>query len=262
MSASTTLCERPQGRPRSRRRARLAALVAAAIAPLVVTGLALVAGPAPASGTAAAACPCKKVLFQDYFNTSPDSAWKFLNRAARIHSGRLIVDGGYLPSRVERDGWAMTHVGDRTWRNYVFSTSFDTTNATGGQPEVHQADLFFRVIKNGSQRKGTFYRVLIWDPGVPDPAGQGRDMSKGLVQLLRYRHGHHVLLDHRFLSNTVTGTNLAEVKADGKLIVVRINGKRILRVTDPAPLRYGGVGVGKIWETDGWFDNVRVVRLG
>jgi hypothetical protein len=50
------------------------------------------------------------------------------------------------------------------------------------------------------------------------------------------------------------------VRVEGNVITVRVNGVRVIRVEDPAPLRYGGVGVGQIWETNGRFDNVQVVH--
>ncbi len=58
----------------------------------------------------------------------------------------------------------------------------------------------------------------------------------------------------------VVGSNQATVRVEGNVVTVRVNGVRVIRVEDPAPLRYGGVGVGQIWETNGRFDNVQVVQ--
>ena len=58
----------------------------------------------------------------------------------------------------------------------------------------------------------------------------------------------------------VEGSNHAAVKVEGNVITVRVNGLRIVRIEDPEPLKYGGVGVGQIWETNGGFDNVVVAH--
>lgn len=57
-----------------------------------------------------------------------------------------------------------------------------------------------------------------------------------------------------------TGTNNIQIKVVGSKILVRSNGQTMLRYDDTTdPITYGGVGVGEIWGTNGWFDNM-VVR--
>jgi hypothetical protein len=204
-------------------------------------------------------CACTRVLFRDYFN-GPSDAWTFVNRAGRIKGGQLVINGDYLPDPPHRDGYAFTHVGDTGWRNYAFTVTFDNRNVGGDPAEVHETELLVRVSDAGRGGLGTQYRVGIWSPGGEDPSGHGHDMSKGLVGVSRYRDGTSVELKDRYFSNVVVGSNQATVRVEGNVVTVRVNGVRVIRVEDPAPLRYGGVGVGQIWETNGRFDNVQVVQ--
>jgi hypothetical protein len=243
-------------------RIRFVALAGLAITPLIAASLVFAqadpTGP-PRIRTPGWDCACTHVLFKDYFNT-PSDAWTFVNREGSIKGGQLVIDGDYLPDPPERGGTAFTHVGDRTWRDYVYSVTFDNKNVGGDPGEVHESELFARVVDTSHGGLGTHYRILIWSPGGEDPAGQGHDMSKGLVGLMRYNDGVGVGLKHRYFSNVVVGSNQATVQVQGNVITVRVNGVRVIRAKDPEPLRYGGVGVGQIWETNGRFDNVLVVE--
>lgn len=214
----------------------------------------------PTAGTASTAHrrPCSLRHFSDYFTASTDPAWRFVNRAGQVSAGRLMIDGDYLPVRLGRDGWAVTHVGSRQWCDYRFTADYDTTNATGSPDTVHMSTFYFRMVTSGAKRMGTFYRLDVWDPGQADPRGPGM-LPDGLVMLSRYNHGTPTLLRQRERSNTVTGSNHVSISAAGAQLTVRVNGSRVVSVKDPHPIRYGGVGLGQIWETNGSFDNV-VVR--
>jgi hypothetical protein len=238
-------------------RARAAALLTAAVL-IGVTA----AAPTALAGTAggdARAGQNGGTLFQDYFTTTPDTAWTFVNRGGQIAQGRLVIDGSYLPGATDRDGLAVTHVGDRAWRDYTFSATYDTENVGGGQPGVHMAFFFFRVM-DSTPGAGTFYRLSVWDPGQESPKGSGGLLPDGLLQLDRYNAGVVTSLADVEHVTTVTGGNAVEIRMTGARIEVRTNGVLVASVRDPAPLRYGGVGVGQIWETNGTFDDVRVVR--
>lgn len=206
-------------------------------------------------GEASACCaPTNHTIFRDHFSRSPDRAFTFVNRAGRIADGRLVIDGDYLPTAQDRDGWAVTHAGDRRWRDYSMTARFDTSNPGGSPSEVHMASMYVRV----RDAADTFYKVMIFDPGQPDPRGSGDVIERGLVQLFRVVDGEHTLLKEVERSNTTTGDNRARITAVGATITVSINGRWILKATDPSPIRFGGVGVGQIWETNGSFDDVVV----
>lgn len=199
--------------------------------------------------------PCR-VLFADWFNTDR-GAWRFSNREGSITGGALSIDGDYTtPDYQRRDGWAMARV-DAPWRNYTFSATYDSTNATGSPEEVHMATFYTRVQGDGPSDGATYYRIDVWDPG-PDPRTGSSEVPNGLVDVARWRDGETTSLVQREWSNTVNGDNAVAITMTGPRITVRLNGKRVLSVVDPDPIRHGGVGVGQIWETDGTFDNVLV----
>lgn len=258
------LGHRTQHHPtRSGSRLRLVALSGLAVIPLVAGSL-VVAQADPTGDPRANApgrnCSCTHVLFKDYFNADT-GAWTFLNRAGRIKGGRLVINGDYVQDPApHRDGFAFTHVGDKGWRNYVLSATFDSTNPGGYPAHVHTNALMVRVADTGVAGHGTLYRIQVWSPGGEDPTGHGHDMSKGLVSLERLNNGKTTILKLRYRSNVVVGSNQATVEAHGKVITVRVNGVQVLRFKDPKPLRYGGVGVCQVWETNGSYDNVMVVE--
>src|SRR5262249_5112245 len=107
----------------------------------------------------------------------------------------------------------------------------------------------------------TMYRIDIWDPNQPNPSGgavcQAR-LPHGLIGISKYVNGVGTGLGTRCRSNTVQGTNVIRVTAHGSTVAVYANGQRVISATDPDPIAYGGVGVGQIWETNGWFDNALV----
>lgn len=51
--------------------------------------------------------------------------------------GRLVIDGEYTDDADGRDGWALTHVGDRTWRDYTFEAKYDSRNKAGYPRGTH-----------------------------------------------------------------------------------------------------------------------------
>lgn len=245
-----------------RGRARVAAaLVAAVVTGLTGSAVAMTRSDVEAASAAGVTAEGLggTTLFRDYFNVSPDPAWTFYNRAGQVAGGRLVVDGDYLPGAgAIRDGWVMTHVGATKWRNYVFTTTYDTANVGGSPSDVHMAFVYFRVVDAGQRTGGTYYRLALWDPEQASPQGSGGNLPTGLVILERYNNGVPTLLADRKVSNTVTGGNQVEVRVTGPRIEVKANGSVVVSVVDPKPIRYGGVGVGQIWETNGAFDNVTV----
>lgn len=223
----------------------------------------LAAGPA-ALAAAAPPQPVGHELFADDFSAGLTADWSVFNREAPVSGGALQIDGGYLPDAVGRDGWVMTHIGDRSWRNYVYTATYDNSNVGGSPGDVHMASFYFRVAEQepGEAIKTT-YRLDIWAPG---PAGNdlcGADgWSNGFLSVTRYVDGEATLLDYSCASNAVVGANSVRVKLAGSTIRVSSNGQQQVQVVDPAPIRSGGVGVGQIWETNGSFDDVRVAHGG
>jgi hypothetical protein len=123
-------------------------------------------------------------------------------------------------------------------------------------------NLFFRVADASSNVIRDADRVEIWDRGTDDPTGDARCggglMTRGMVQIDKYVGGHVTPAKTTCVSNSVAGTNEAQVSVSGRQIDVSVNGMHVLSYADPKPIAYGGVGVGEIWETTGWFDNVQV----
>ena len=106
--------------------------------------------------------------------------------------------------------------------------------------------------------RGAMYRLDVWDPGNPKEGGSCPDWRKGAVGLSRYTNDMGVGLTEACHSNTTVGTNKVTIKITSNHVKVTINGQVVLQYTDPNPISYGGVGVGQIWETNGWYDNVVV----
>ncbi len=142
--------------------------------------------------------------------------------------------------------------------------TYDTRNV-GGSPENHTVMIFFRVasdVPNDISGYNTLYVLEVWDPGQPYSGGYCAEydtpMPKGWVQILKWVNGEAILAAEGCSSNTSVGTNRASVAMTGDLVEVTVNGRSVLTWTDPDPILYGGVGLGRIWETNGWFDNVIV----
>ena len=210
------------------------------------------------------------IIFQDYFTDGNDKGWKQVNRKWHVTLGRYIQDGDYFPSALGRGGYSLTHTGDKSWRDYVMSATFDVTNAPGlPSPDVHTANFFFRVKRFkqhgfdvGLPSGGTFYEVSVWAKGVLDPrTGGDKVLPQGLVIFAKFVNGEQVLRIDKEHSNCVVGTNSITIKADGKRIHAWVNGQEVVDFTDPKPIRYGGIGLSTTWEAEAWFDNVIVSRI-
>jgi hypothetical protein len=203
------------------------------------------------------------VLFHDDFTTD-SGAWSFFNRYGRIASGRLWIDGTYMPNAVPRDGWALTHIGDSGWTDYVLGLSYDNENV-GGSPDTHDAMVFFRVASEAGNVRGTMYRVDVFAAGDRYAGGSCTDLGRpwpgGWVQLSKYVNGVGALLHEECASNAQLGDNTLQISIHGGDISVVSNGQTVLAASDPDPIPYGGVGVGQLWETNGWYDDVLVTGL-
>ena len=210
------------------------------------------------------------IIFQDYFTDGNDNGWVQINRAWHVILGHYIQDGDYFPNALGRGGYSLTHIGDKSWRDYVMSATFDITNAPGlPSPDVHTANFFVRTQRFkqpgfdvGSPSGGTFYEVSIWAKGVLDPRTGGANvLPEGLVIFAKFVNGVQVLRVDKEHSNSVTGTNSITIKAAGKRIQVWANGEQVVDFTDPKPIRFGGIGLSTTWEAEAWFDNVIVNRV-
>lgn len=195
------------------------------------------------------------VKFSDYFTDGDDAGWTQINRDWSLGLGRYILDGDYKPDHKERGGWTVTHVGDKKWRNYELSATFDITNAAGLPfPEDHNAEFLVRVKEGGVPGvDGTFYRISV------TTTGSTLGGEAAVVELFKYVKGSQVgYIDKGYL-NTAIGTNAIVIKVYGDRIQITINGKKILTWKDENnPILYGGIGLGAIWEVEAWFDNVIV----
>lgn len=241
------------------------------VLPALIVGLSL-ALTAPAS----AASPRLHApwVFRDNFTKTPDPNWIFQNRYGMIGLGSLIIGGPYMPNAVGRDGWALTHVGDRSWRNYQFSDTYNTQNVgtlppwpnglPGCCPNAHQALFDFRVAAASNNIKQSMYEVQVWDPGQGDPTGGlcgGGTLASGLVGLAKYTNGTIQGLKTTCSSNSHVGTNAIRITVNGGDIAVSVNGRQVLSYHDAHPISYGGVGLQTIWENTGWFGPVVVKGL-
>ncbi len=197
-------------------------------------------------------------LFSDYFTDGDDIGWTQINRFWRVAEGRYVLDGDYMPEAQGRDGYAVTHEGDRTWRNYAMSATFDHANPAGlPSPDAHNAIFFVRV--QSPPPFGTFYRIDTWPFGTPDPRAGTGELPGGIVQIQKVVDGMLVDYADWEYSNSVAGTNMITVGVAGNTIEITINGEQVAAWTDASdPIRYGGVGIGAIWEVEAWFDNVLV----
>lgn len=200
--------------------------------------------------------------FSDYFTDGDDAGWTQINRDWSVGLGRYFLNGGYKHGSSERDGYSVTHVGDKKWRNYKLSATFDTTNAAGlPTPDVHNAEFLIHVREMDSPGLGgsTCYRISVWAIGSGDPRSGGSILPEGLVQIMKYVKGSVISSTEIEHSNTAIGTNAIVIRTEGNEIQITINGENILSWKDEnKPIRYGGIGVGAIWEAEAWFDNVIV----
>lgn len=200
-------------------------------------------------------------LLQDDFSNANDPEWTFFNRFGEVADGRLWINGEYMPNSVERDGWALTHVGDTTWTDYSFSVSFNNVNIGGSPPDHHMATVFFRVAAEAGNVRQSMYRVDIWNPGDVQEGVGCPNWDQGEIGLSRYDNGVGTGVAESCQSNTILGTNAVRIDVRSGEIKVFVNGTLMLTYVDPHPIPYGGVGVGQIWEINGWYDNVVVQDL-
>lgn len=212
-----------------------------------------------------------RTLLRDDFRNANRGGWTIYNRVGAIRDGRLLIDGGYTGAATGRDGWALTHTGDRHWTDYEYEVNYNN-DLGGAPPDIRQVDVYFHVTTPlpapDTQQLATLYRLEIWDPGTPSPKaatacapGLSQPLPNGLVDVLKYVDGEVTLLAEACTSNSHNGTNSVRVRVQGGKIHVLVNGRSVLQAVDPDPIKYGGVGVGKIWETNGWFDDVTVREL-
>jgi hypothetical protein len=199
------------------------------IALLLILGLCLVA-----------AAPNSKLLFHDKFKDGNDEGWTQVNRYWHVRDGRYYLDGDYMPNHQGRDGFSYTHINDRAWKNYVYEFTFAPIN---GEGNPNQAFVKFRV----QDPLKTEYRLSLWVPGDPgsntglEKYVNGKRTSLGVWEpVARY------------------GKNKGKVVVQEGHITVHINGKKVIDYTDPKPIRYGGIGVGALWELNAWFDDIKV----
>ncbi len=208
-----------------------------------------------------------KCTFSDYFTNGHSYGWLRINRAWHVYRGRYVLDGDYTGDVNGRGGFTVTHVGDKSCRNYAVQATFDITNPAGlPSTDVHNAFFFVRV--QSLPPDGTFYRITIWQKGTLDPRGQPHFLQVlpgGLLQIEKWVNGTVVGYVDREYSNAIIGTNAITVKSEANVIRVWINGEYITKFVDnettSQPLRYGGIGMGAIWEAQAWFDNIVVWPL-
>ncbi len=208
-----------------------------------------------------------KCTFSDYFTNGHSYGWLRINRAWHVYRGRYVLDGDYTGDVNGRSGFTVTHVGDKSCRNYAMQATFDITNPGGlPSPDVHQAFFFVRV--QTPPPDGTFFRIEIWQKGTLDPRGAPhylKVLPGGLLQIEKYVNGSLVGYVDREYSNAIIGTNAITVKSEANVIRVWVNGEYLLKFVDnektSPQVRYGGIGLGAIWEAQAWFDNVVVWPL-
>lgn len=173
------------------------------------------------------------IIFQDYFTDGNDKGWKQVNRSWHVILGRYIQDGDYFPNALGRGGYSLTHAGDKSWRDYVMSATFDVTNAPGlPSPDVKTANFLLRVqhfkqpgFDVGSPKGATFYEVSVWAKGVLDPRTGGANvLPEGLVLFAKLVNGVQVVSVAKEHSNCVDGTNSITAMLVGNRIQVWING--------------------------------------
>lgn len=207
---------------------------------------------------APASCESHQLLFRDFFTSKKNTNWTFYNRNGEIKKGSLWMNGRYMSNSIARDGWILTHVGDITWTDYNYSFNFNNENIGGSPSEPNMVTAYFRVkAETGNSRK-TMYRLDIWNPGNAQQGGTCPNWLQGAVGLSKYVNGIGYSLKDTCYSNITEGNNKLVVNIKGGDILITVNGKVVLQYTDSDPIPYGGVGVGQIWETNGWYDDIYV----
>ena len=69
--------------------------------------------------------------YSDYFTNGHSYGWLRINRAWHVYRGRYVLDGDYTGDVNGRGGFTVTHVGDKSCRNYAVQATFDITNPAG-----------------------------------------------------------------------------------------------------------------------------------
>lgn len=180
------------------------------------------------------------------------TAFTQYNRAWSQHDGTFWLDGGYLPDAAGRDGWALRHVGDPSWRDYTVTTMLDMTDAPSadnpGAPgaDWSMATLYLRASTAPRER---MYRIDVWSEGSGYPTGR--------VHIMRLDGGTTTVLADVWDSGAVVGENrvTASIRTlpgrDPRAVIdVWVNGQLLATGADPHPLPPGGYGVGAIWEAN------------
>lgn len=206
-------------------------------------------------------------LFIDDFNDGNDNGWTQLNRSWHVINGRYYLDGCYgcngVQSTGTRDGFSYIHVSDPTWTDYIFSFTFDTTNApSANNPDwantaaENEVQVFFRVqgpLPSPSLGAPTQYRANFFSPSPTGAPGEEQ------FEFIKYVNGNSTQLAFLKTSGVILlGTNVGKIVVVGGHIQIFVNNHLLLDFTDPDPIPFGGIGLGAIWEVNAWFDNVRV----
>lgn len=183
------------------------------------------------------------ILFEDHF-TSPTLSpeWKSIKPSQYVEDSWLHS----LDTNTGRDSFAVVHDGDMTWTDYTFRVKADGLLSMGG--EVDDFNLLFRT--HGMKYAplgidGHYYRL---------------EVGTGGYALWRYdgfASSNTTLFSKPGPFDTSKPINVT-ITVTGARIQVWFDGKSVIDVIDPAPLLYGGIGVGAVWESEARFDDVVV----
>jgi hypothetical protein len=183
---------------------------------------------------------CGTVVFSDDFSGSL-SNWD-------VHSGTWTIQNGELKG-VRTDGGldSWIYAGNLAWTNYLLSATVDFDTGNG--------DLVVRSTGHFQNE----YRIQVWSSNAPQYANR--------YQIYRYKNGVRSSLTAG-KPGAVDGTVPApilitdpanvQVKVIDNTLFLYINGTLIDTVTDTDPLLSGRIGLGVIWDWQGYFDDVVV----
>jgi len=155
-----------------------------------------------------------------------------------------------------RDSYAAVATNNSSWSDYTYNLKVKPITTGSWQNALVQ----FRVTDwwdNGTSNMPIGYAIYMWGP---HHAGTGEDVP-GSFQLKRIdgsSPSQHISLFNSAPGIITDGPMDFSIALSGARITISINNNIEADIVDTAPLLYGGIGVGAIWESEASFDNVLV----
>jgi hypothetical protein len=192
------------------------------------------------------------IAFEDHFDGVMSQEWISIEPVQWVENGWLHTQDD--SAHVGRDSSAFIHDGDSAWRDYTLSMRVDPIPTA---PDWEDARIFFRTSNVHATYyavNGNYYTLNLRGPDHGLDAGPWPSVS-----LIRVNGSTPTTLFQEVQVPYIGSDPMdLEITLNGARIQVALDGDGIIDVIDPAPLLFGGIGIGAVWEAEARFDDVVV----